>query len=199
MEIPSGRLWGGHADDARIGGQRPSQRSFAFAPDGRSIVYAATDGDVRGDGPAGSERCRDWPGRPTANRLAVSLGDEERSATNLYLVDPEGRAPRPSDSRRPSGWSWSRTGPRSCRKSPRALRPSLPRYDLAAKLRRCRRRALSHARGAGASAPARDSTAHRVALVRRAETSRPDPSKLTTTRYSLTTRSPIHRLAVSRL
>jgi len=37
-------LWGGHNGEANLGLDRPSRRSFALTPDGRAIVYAATDG-----------------------------------------------------------------------------------------------------------------------------------------------------------
>ncbi len=49
LELPleSGtRLWGGHTDEARIGGDRPSRSAFVLTPDGRAVIYAATDGDT---------------------------------------------------------------------------------------------------------------------------------------------------------
>ena len=45
LRLPEGLyLWGGDPDEARIGGHRPSEAAMAVSPDGRTIVYAATDG-----------------------------------------------------------------------------------------------------------------------------------------------------------
>jgi serine/threonine-protein kinase len=43
---PGTYLYGGHPDDARIGSLRPSRRSLAVSPDGRTVVFAATDGET---------------------------------------------------------------------------------------------------------------------------------------------------------
>lgn len=43
---PGTYLYGGHPDDARIGSLRPSRRSVAVSPDGRTVVFAATDGEA---------------------------------------------------------------------------------------------------------------------------------------------------------
>jgi serine/threonine protein kinase/Tol biopolymer transport system component len=43
---PGTYLYGGHPDDARIGSLRPSRRSLTVSPDGRTLVFAATDGDT---------------------------------------------------------------------------------------------------------------------------------------------------------
>lgn len=111
-------LWGGDPTEAVNGGDRPSRTALALTPDGRSIVYAATDGEMgrlylrRLQDPqaiaiAGTEGGSSPFLSPDGRQVGFFVGSD------LRVVPIEGGTPRtvlsnsPSSSSRPYGVSWT--------------------------------------------------------------------------------------------